>query len=99
MKKTICAVDYAKKDLLVIAVKTDLPDNELKRAVKAAAREFILSDTTEARTAMSATEGRFNWTDACLWIPDGIQLRHGFLIAGTSHAAFVTNHDEDLIGS
>ena len=96
MNVYLIAHDDTENTDLVMSIRTDLPERELVQAIGEACREFASSDTAEARNALSAASGHFNWGDMALWLPREYQTRHGFEILDAATAAIRVNRNEVL---
>ena len=82
---------------LVIRIKTDIPVQDLKAAIKDAITDFLENGETKADTALSATNDNFNWGDFALWLPEEYAKKHGFEVLDTGVASLTVDHDESLL--
>lgn len=82
---------------LVIRIRTDIPVQELKAAIKDAITDFLENAGDKADTALSATNDNFNWGDFALWLPEEYAKKHGFEVLDTGIASFTVDHDESLL--
>lgn len=82
---------------LIIRIKTDVPVQELKPAIKDAVTDFLENGGTKADTALSASNDNFNWGDFALWLPEEYAKKHGFEVLDAGIASLTVDHDESLL--
>lgn len=82
---------------LIIRVKTDIPVQDLKAAIKDAVTDFLENGGDKADNALSATCDNFNWGDFALWLPEEYAKKHGFEVLDASVASLTVDHDESLL--
>lgn len=81
----------------ILRVKTDLDIDALYNAVHEAVAEFLSEHRNDAENALSATNGKFTWNDVAMWLPDGIQKRHGFEILDATTEIYAIDGPHSLL--
>lgn len=82
---------------LSVRIKSGLPLQDLKPAIKDAVTDFLENEPDKSETALSATGGNFNWGDMVLWLPEGYAKAHGFEVLDAAPVDLVVDHDESLL--
>lgn len=75
-------------------VREDVQDPE--KALREAIKEFVLSDTDEAKAAISHTCGYFNWADAISAVPESLFIKHGLTLLKQVSIDVFVDHNEIL---
>jgi len=75
-------------------VREDVQDPE--KALREAIKEFVLSDTDEAKAAISHACGHFNWADAISAVPENLFIKHGLTFLKQVSIDVFVDHNEIL---
>lgn len=81
----------------IVKVTTELPEDELVPAMRAAVKEFLETKNREREIALDAARNMFGWNDATVWLPDGLTRKHGFVIDDVWMSTVCLDANENLI--
>ena len=81
----------------VVNFRVDSGVDDPRQALREAVKDFVTSETQEAKASLEYAGGGFNWGDAMSSIPDEVFRRHGLQrLTGIQGVDMDVNHDEIL---
>lgn len=81
----------------IVKITTELPEDELVPAMRAAVKEFLATNSRERDLALDAAGNMFGWNDATVWLPDELTKSHGFVIDNVHMSNICLDASENLI--
>lgn len=81
----------------IVKITTELPEDGLVPAIRAAVKEFLETKNREREIALDASRNMFGWNDATVWLPDELTRKHGFVIDDVQMSTICLDGNENLV--